>query len=94
MVPTLGFLDRITPQSGRLAVFTDSSCMDTSSASLTKCFWLLEKLIRLSSMHSGDSTNFTSIMSERYRLPEDYTANERPRMARLEDIPQEVEVYK
>jgi hypothetical protein len=32
-------------------------------------------------------------MSERYRLPEDYTANEKPRKERVEDI-KDVEVYR
>ena len=65
IVPTLGLVDRVSPQSGRLSVFTDSSCLDTASASLTKCFWLIEKLVRLSSFEEVNST----IMSERYRLP-------------------------
>ena len=47
MVPTLGIVDKIMPNSGKLAVFTDSSCLDSSSASLTKCYWLLEKLVKL-----------------------------------------------
>ena len=88
-MPTLGFVDRVSPLSGRLSVFTDSSCLDTASASLTKCFWLIEKLVRLSCFEDVNST----IMSERYRLPKDYTANEKPRKERVEDI-KDVEVYR
>ena len=91
MVPTLGILDRVSPTSGRLSVFTDSSCLDTASASLTKCFWLIEKLVRLSSFSEANTT----MLGERYRLPEDYTAHERPKKAVVEDMRDlEVEVYR
>ena len=89
LVPTLGILDRLTPDGGRLAVFTDSSCLDTASASLTKCFWLIEKLIKVVGGHRNDS----SLMSERFRLPDDYTANERPKVLTLEDV-KGVEIYR
>ncbi len=94
LVPSLGLLTPVTPTSGRLALFTDSSCLDTSSASLTKCFWLLEKLVTILSSSGEESVAVgSSMMSERYRLPEDYTANERVKRARVEDM-EGVEVYR
>ena len=51
LVPTIGVVDKLQGlnNSGRIVVMTDSSCLDSSSPSLIKCFWLLDKFVRIAS---------------------------------------------
>lgn len=52
MVPTIGIVDSLPgfeDSSGRIIVMTDSSCMDSASASLSKCYGLMEKFVKLAS---------------------------------------------
>lgn len=51
-VPTIGIVDHLPgleDTSGSIIVMTDSSCTDSASPSLSKCFWLLERFVRLAS---------------------------------------------
>jgi membrane-bound transcription factor site-1 protease len=88
MVPTIGILDHLPGEhfgntSGRLIVMTDSSCTDSASSSLTKCFWLLEKFVRIASLELASDP---VLMSPQYQLPNDYEGNERPRLQTLEEL--------
>lgn len=52
LVPTIGIVEKLPgleKKSGTIIVMTDSSCMDSASPSLTKCFWLLERFVRIAS---------------------------------------------
>ena len=51
LAPTIGIIDKLQHfnNSGRIIVMTDSSCMDSASPSLTKCYWLLDKFVKLAS---------------------------------------------
>ena len=82
IVPTIGLLDRLSPSSGRLLVLTDSSCLDSASATLTKCYWLADRFVKLATSDPGDSF----LMQERYKLPLDYQTNERPKKQTLEEV--------
>jgi len=62
---------------------TDSACVDSSSGVLTKCFWLLERFVRIAT----DDSNFdSSLMNSKYQLPNDYESNERPLYSTFEDL--------
>lgn len=85
-MPTIGIVDTL-PQleqtSGRIVVMTDSSCLDSASPSMTKCFWLIEKIVKIA---SGEIKSDQTLMIEKYRLPNDYESNERPHFMILEEI--------
>lgn len=51
LAPTIGIVERLNDFnfSGRIVVFTDSSCMDSASPTLMKCFWLLDKFVKIAS---------------------------------------------
>ena len=63
---------------------TDSSCMDSASPSLTKCYWLAERFVRIA---TGEQD--ASLMASKYRLPSDFESNERVITATLEDVDME-----
>jgi len=46
--PVLGLVDGLPgmPNSGKIAVFTDTSCLDSVSASVSKCFWLFKQIMQ------------------------------------------------
>jgi hypothetical protein len=48
-VPTIGIMDGLSDlkDSGRIVVMTDSACIDSSSNSMTKCYWLFERFVRI-----------------------------------------------
>lgn len=48
---------------------TDSSCIDSASPSLTKCFWLIDRFVKIA---AGDIKKDISLMSNKYKLPKDY----------------------
>lgn len=62
---------------------TDSSCVDSASPSLTKCFWLIDRFVKIA---VGEIKKDMSLMSNKYLLPSDYESNERPRFATYEDL--------
>ena len=62
---------------------TDSSCIDSASPTVTKCFWLLDRFVRIA---TEDIIQDISLMSSKYLLPKDYSNNERPRYQVLEDL--------
>lgn len=78
IVPIIGILDGLPGynNSGRIVIMTDSSCLDSASPSLTKCFWLLERFVKVA---SGENTKDSMLMQDKYHLPNDYEGNERPR---------------
>jgi len=79
MVPTIGIVDNLPgfeDSSGRIIVMTDSACMDSASASLSKCYGLMDRFVKLASQKTIDST----LMNNEYRLPKDYQTNERPKI--------------
>jgi hypothetical protein len=55
---------------------TDSSCLDSASSSLTKCFYLIDKFVKIA---SGEIQSDSSLMNDKYQLPNDYQGNERPK---------------
>ena len=42
---------------------TDSSCVDSASPSMTKCFWLLERFVRIA---TGDIELDLTLMNSKY----------------------------
>lgn len=56
--------------------------MDSASASLTKCYWLIDRFVKMAS--SSDEDNF--LRQERFRLPNDYQTNERPKKQTVEEV--------
>lgn len=63
---------------------TDSSCMDGSSASLSKCYWLIERLVRIA---TGQIYRDSVLMSDRFLLRQDYhRATEEVSYATVEDL--------
>jgi hypothetical protein len=50
MVPVIGILDGLEERefSGRLVVMADSGCIDSTSAG-SKCYWLIDRLVRIAS---------------------------------------------
>ena len=88
-VPTIGIVDylpQLEKSSGRIVVMTDSSCLDSASPSLTKCFWLIEKFVKIA---SGEIKTDQTLMMDKYRLPNDYESNERPHFMTLEEVDME-----
>ena len=52
MVPTIGIVENLPgfdDSSGRIIVMTDSSCLDSASASLSKCYGLMDRFVKLAS---------------------------------------------
>ena len=52
MVPTIGIVENLPgfdDSSGRIIVMTDSSCMDSASASLSKCYGLIDRFVKMAS---------------------------------------------
>lgn len=62
---------------------TDSACVDSASPVMTKCFWLLDRFVKIA---TGDIDIDPSLMASKYQLPSDYESNERPRYSTLEDL--------
>lgn len=69
LVPTIGIVEGLPgyPMSGSIVVMTDSSCMDSASPSLAKCYWLMEKFVKIAA-GQWDPT----LMDDHYLLPNDY----------------------
>jgi hypothetical protein len=85
MVPTIGIVDNLPgfeDSSGRIIVMTDSSCLDSASASLSKCYGLIDRFVKLASLKTNDPI----LMSNEYRLPKDYQTNERPKIQMYDDV--------
>jgi hypothetical protein len=79
MVPTIGIVENLPgfeDSSGRIIVMTDSSCMDSSSSSLSKCYGLMDRFVKLASLKIIDPV----LMHNEYKLPKDYQTNERPKI--------------
>jgi membrane-bound transcription factor site-1 protease len=78
LVPTIGVVEGLPgfENSGSIIVMTDSSCIDSSSPSLTKCYWLLERFVKIA---SGELTDDSMLLAGKYLLPKDYQSNERPK---------------
>ena len=78
LTPTIGIVDKLAglSTSGRLVVMTDSSCMDSASPTITKCFWLIDRFVRIA---TEEIEKDQALMSDKYLLPKDYKNNERPR---------------
>ena len=73
---------------------TDSSCLDSASPSLNKCFWLIEKFVKIA---TGEIYSDPTLMADKYLLPNDYEGNERPKYQTLEDFDIEklkLQIYK
>lgn len=86
MVPTIGVLETLPgyeDSSGHIIVMTDSSCMDSASASLSKCYGLMDRFVKL----AAQKTSIDPIlMNSDYRLPQDFRTNERPKIQKYEDV--------
>lgn len=81
-------------KSGRIVVMSDSSCIDSASPSLTKCYWLLEKLVRIA---TEEVDKDSSLMIPKYQLPNDYQTNERVKYMTYENLDFDVlsqQIYK
>lgn len=55
IVPTIGIVPYLPNYntSGSIVVMTDSACLDSVSSSLIKCFFLLEKFIKIATAETG-----------------------------------------
>lgn len=53
--PTIGIVNGLqnSSTSGKLILMTDSACIDSVSATTSKCFWLLEKFIQIATSSSS-----------------------------------------
>ena len=58
--PILGFLEA---SSGRVAVYGDSNCLD-SSHMVTNCFWLLKKILEFTSKNIKDPVLFSESIKQ------------------------------
>jgi len=62
---------------------TDSSCIDSASPTLTKCFWLIDRFVKIA---TGEIEKDINLMNNKYKLPSDYASNERPLYQTYEDL--------
>jgi hypothetical protein len=49
LAPSIGIVDKLQNfnNSGRIILMTDSSCLDSASSSLTKCYWLIDRFVKI-----------------------------------------------
>lgn len=85
IAPTIGILNGLSGfnQSGKIIVMTDSACIDSVSSSVSKCYWLFDRFVKIA---TGDLKIDTSMMHNKYQLPNDYATNEKPRTQIFEEL--------
>ena len=75
MAPTIGIIDGLPGfnNSGRIVVMTDSACVDSASPAMSKCYWLLERFVKIAANREyRDKT----LMADKYRLPKDFESQD------------------